>query len=359
MDLIYNESENLQSAYGRARQYAESINNDMAFTLDALRDQVDELAGLPGRKAILYVSEGLPWSPAEDVFHALYEKFNDTTVLMETHRFDLNRKYQALISQANANRVTFYTVDAAGLRTYSYMDASNQTAGGGANIDQIHFSNLQNSLRFLAEETGGVAMLNTNNFLPMMENMGDDFRSYYSLGFPAVGRTGRYHNIKVELKDGRRGVKLRFREGFRDKPVDTRMSEATLAALNFGYQKNDLGVELTAERPTRQADGQYLVPLVISFPIGKLAFLPQEEMHRGRVKLYVAAKDYEGGVAPVQEIKVPIDIPAADMERAQEQLYRYTLTLLMRKGRQIISVTARDEIGATVGIVSSTIGVGI
>lgn len=359
MDQIYNDSENIQSVYGRVRQYAESINNDMAFTLDALRDQVDSLAGLPGRKAILYVSEGLPWSPAEDAFHALYDKFNETSVLMDTHRFDLNRKYQSMIATANANRVTFYTIDAAGLRTFTYMDASNQTAGGGANIDQIHFSNMQNTLRFLAEETGGIAMLNTNNFLPMMERMAEDFRSYYSLGFPAVGRAGRYHNIRVRLKDDPKGVKLRYREGFRDKPVNARMTEATLAALDYGYQKNDLGVELQAARGERQEDGQYLVPLVVKIPIAELAFLPQEDMHRGRVKLYVAAKDRDGGVAPVQEIQVPIDIPTADMERAREQYYQYTLTLLMREGRQLVSVTARDEIGATVGVVSTSVGVGV
>lgn len=359
MDEIYNEAQNIQSVYGRVRQYAESINNDMSFTLDALREQVDSLAGLPGRKAILYVSEGLPWSPAEDAFHAIYEKFQDTSVLMDTQRYDLNRRYQSLIATANANRVTFYTIDAAGLRTYTYMDASNQTAGGGANIDQIHFSNMQNTLRFLADETGGIAMLNTNNFLPMMERMAEDFESYYSLGFPAVGRAGRYHNIRVKLKDERKGVKLRHREGFRDKPVNARMTETTLAALNYGYQKNDLGVELSAAKATRQEDGQYLVPLVVSIPIGQLAFLPQADMHRGRVKLFVAAKDFDGGVAPVQEIPVPIDIPAADIERAKGQFYQYTLTLLMRKGRQVVSVAARDEIGATVGVVSTSVGVGV
>ncbi|MDA8017083.1 MAG: VWA domain-containing protein [Thermoanaerobaculia bacterium] len=359
MDEIYNDAENAQSIYGRVRQYAESISNDMAFTLDALKDQVDSLAGLPGRKAILYVSEGLPWSPAEDAFHAVAQQFDQTSVLMETHRFDLNRKYQALISTANANRVTFYTIDAAGLRTYTYMDAANQTAGGGANIDQIHFSNMQNTLRFLAEETGGIAMLNTNNFLPMMERMGDDFRSYYSLGFPAVGRSGRYHRIRVRLKEDRKGVRLRYREGFRDKPVNARMTEATLAALHYGYQKNELGVELQATKATRQEDGQYLVPLVVSIPIGQLALLPQEGMHRGRVKLFVAAKDLDGGVAPVQEVPVPIDIPASDIEQAKGQYYQYTLTMLMRKGRQVVSVTARDEIGATVGVVSTSVGVGV
>ncbi|MEO1085104.1 MAG: VWA domain-containing protein, partial [Acidobacteriota bacterium] len=279
---IYDDAENLYEVRGRVSQYAESINNDMAFTLDAMREQVDMLAGLPGRKAILYVANGLPMRAGEDVFYALNDKFQDSTALMDSQRYDLSRRFQSLIAQANTNRVTFYTVDAAGLRSYSFMDASNSTAGGGAQIDQVHFTNLQSPLLFLAEETGGFAVINTNNFSPGLEKMAQDFDTYYSLGFlPAGGENvGRYHRIKVKLKNDRRGVRIRHREGYRNKPIGTRMSDTAMAALHFGFQENDLGVEIDKGVETAHESGQFLVPLVVKVPIGKLTFLESRETQR-------------------------------------------------------------------------------
>ncbi|MEM8932373.1 MAG: VWA domain-containing protein [Acidobacteriota bacterium] len=361
LDFIYNE-ERLEyyAASGRIRQYAESIYNDMAFTLDALRDQVDTLAGLPGRKAVLYVSDGLAMRSGEDLFYAVADRWKDqSSVLMDAQRFDMSRRFRSLTHQANTNRVTFYTIDAAGLRTYTYMDASNATPGGGAQIDSIHFSNMQAPLFYIAQETGGFAVTNTNNFLPGLEKMANDFGTYYSLGFvSAANESGRYHEIDVELKEDRRDVRLRFRQGFRDRSVGVRMIDNTLAALHYGYSKQDLGVELAVGRGQRQEDGQYLVPFVVKIPLGELTFLPQEKLHRARVTLYLAAKDTDGGLADVQDVPIPIDIPSADIERAKSQFYHYQLTLLMRPGRQMLAITVRDEIGAGVGVTTAGLTVG-
>lgn len=359
MDLIYNDARDIYDVRGRVTQYAESLFNDMSFTLDALRDQVETLAGLPGRKAILYVSDGLAMRAGEDAFHALNDKFVDSSVLLDTHRYDMSRRFQSLVAQANASRVTFYTVDAGGLRTYSFMDASNQSANGGAQIDQVHFANMQSPLLFMAHETGGFAVINTNNFTPGLEKMAGDFNTYYSLGFvPGTSEQGRYHKIKVKLKDKPKGVKIRYREGFRDKPVNTRMAEGALAALHFGQQKNPLGIKIETGQAKRQDRKHFLVPFVVRIPMGNLTFLPYEEIQRGRVKLFIAAKDTEGGLAEVQEVPVPIEIPAADFERAKQQDYHYQITLLMRTGRQVVAVGARDEIGSVSGFATRGVSVG-
>lgn len=353
MNEIY-EATDAYQVRGRAAQYAESLFSDMRFTLDALNELVESLAGLPGRKGILYVSDGLSMRPGEDVFHAMTEHFQgESSLLLEGQRYDLSRNFQALTSRANANRVTFYALEAAGLRTYSYMDASNASFNGGSQVDQVHFSNLQSSLRFMAGETGGFAMVNTNDFSDMLGRMGDDFENYYSLGFhPGAMESGRYHRIEVRLKDPAKGLKVRHREGFRDKPVVTRMTDGTLAALNYGYERNPMGVELEFGERTPQENGNYLVSLKVKIPIGSLSFFPQTDLQRGKVRLYVGAMDAEGGVAPVQEVPVPIDIPQAQFEEARTKFYQYEMKLLMRTGRQVVAVGVRDDIGATSGFVS-------
>lgn len=353
MNEIY-EAEQYYQVRGRASQYAESRHSDMRFTLDALNEMVESLAGLPGRKAVLYVSDGLSLRPGEDVFHAMNDQFQgESGLLLESTRYDLTRNFQRLTGRANANRVTFYALEAAGLRTYSYMDASNSSINGGSKIDQVFFTNLQSSLRFMAAETGGFAMVNTNDFTKMLGRMGDDFGTYYSLGFsPSSGEAGRYHNIEVRLKNKGKGYKIRHREGFRDKPVATRMTDGTLAALHYGYERNTMGVELEFGETEPREDGHYLVALKVKIPLGSLSYFPQPEMQRGKVKLFVGAMDSEGGVAPIQEVPVPIDIPQDQFADAKQKFYHYEMKLLMRPGRQVVAVGIRDEIGATSGFVS-------
>lgn len=360
LDFIYNDARGITEASGRVRSYAESLYNDMSFTLDSISKQVEILGGLPGRKAVLYVSDGLSMRPGEDIYYALNDKFKESSTLTEIFRFDLSRRFDGLISQANANRVTFYTVDASGLRTYSYMDASNHTAGGGAQIDQTHFSNIQSSIRFMAEETGGFSIINTNNFTPLLDRMAEDFTNYYSLGFQpnTSGVAGRYHTIKVQLKNKTKGVNLRFREGYRDRPVSTRMADSALAALNFGYARNPLEVEVSSGRQERQENGQYMVPVLVKIPLGKVVFLPTEGVHRARLRLYIAAKDTEGGIADVQEVPMPIDIPSAEIEQAKQQQYSYKIQMLMRSGPQVVSIGVRDEIGATSSVATHALRVG-
>ncbi len=346
------------SLRSRIQTYAENQFNDLSFSLRALSDLVEQLAGLPGRKAVLYISDGLALRAGEDLYHALDQKFPQNGLILESFRYDLTRDFQRLTTKANSNRVSFYALDAEGLRTYQYYDARNATAGGGTFVDQTHFRNLQSSLQLLAEETGGFAMINTNDFTRHLARMGDDFKSYYSLGVsPATNGTGRYRRLEVRVK-GRKGLVVRHREGYRDKAMSTRMNDSTLAALFHGYRKNPLGLSVEVQSMARREDGNYDVALAIKLPIGSLALLPQSEFHRGKVLFYIAARDSDGGVSEVQSVPLDIDIPVAQVEEAAKQFYRYEISLMMRAGNQMVAVGMRDEIGAETSFVAHGVTVG-
>ncbi len=352
LDAIYEEAnpDPREAVISRANVYAQAIFNDLQFTIDALKEIVEGLAGLPGRKAILYLSDGLAMRAGEDVFYAMRERWEDSAFLAMAHRFDASRRFREVTAQANAHRVSFYTVDAAGLRMYTYNDASNSSPTGGVAIDESHFANVQSPLQFMAEETGGLAIINTNRFLPKLAQVADDFGTYYSLGFTPAVTDNRYRQIEVRVK-GRKGLRVRHRDGYRDKPVARRMSDTTLAALHHGYQQNALAVELDFGAGERQSKDHYLVPVEVTIPIANLSFLPGPETHRGRLRLWVAARDPEGDASTVQELPVPIDIPAAEIERARGHLYHHRFTLLMRRGRQLLAVGVRDEIGGETSFV--------
>jgi VWFA-related protein len=352
------EAEDQFSIEGRVRQHAESLSNDLEFSLDALKEIVGSLAGLPGRKALLYVSDGLPMRPGEDLFQMISAKFPNSRSTLDILSYDFARKFAELANHANANRVSFYTIDAAGLRVSSSISAENQTASQhSALIDSTYTHNLQSSLRYLADTTGGQAIVNTNDPLPGLRRVADDFDNYYSLGYtPAHSSDGRYYKVEVKVK--RKGLQVRHREGYRDKTVDSRMADGTRASLYFGYTHNPLGLEVVPARMTRREDGNYLVTLSVKIPIGKLVLVPTEAVHEARARLFVSAMDRDGGMSEMQQVPVPITVPNAEVEAAKGKHWAYELTLLMRPGEQKLAVGLRDEIAATSSFVSKNVRVG-
>jgi VWFA-related protein len=352
------ESRSVNEASGIARSYAESTFNDLSFSIDALKDLVSSLAGMPGRKAILYVADSLQMIAGQDVFYAVQSKYGEQSTTMTTSiQYDASRRFNELASQANANRVTFYTIDAAGLRVYSSISAENQTAGQGVYIDSIQISNVQAPLQMLAEKTGGVAIINRNEVLPALEKVAQDFGSYYSLGYsPTHYGDGRYYKIDVKLK--RKGLVARHREGYRDKSSESRMTDGTLAVLNFPFEDNKFGVQLDFGEPTAREDGYFLVPVLVKIPLSKLVLVPRDQTQEARVRLYIAAMDDQGGVSDVQQVPLPISIPAGDVQAAMGKHYAYSVNLLMRRGDQKVAVGVRDDVAGESSFVSRTLRVG-
>ncbi len=210
--------------------YAGSVRNDTHLSIDGLGSLVENLSGLPGRKAVVYVAEGLPMIAAEDMFHFIRDAYEDAVSLVEMTSYDMSRRFQQLAAAANANRTSFYTIDARGLTVYSQGTVEQHAAGlpgQGLLIDQIRVTNLQSPLRLMARETGGRSIFNANRVMPDLLKIARDFRNYYSLGYmPASAGAGRLHTIEVRLKNRPRGVDVNYRRGYRTKTVESRMARA-------------------------------------------------------------------------------------------------------------------------------------
>lgn len=352
------ESESVQGALSFAHTYAANIYNDLSFSIDSLREIVSGLAGLPGRKAILYVSEGLPMVAGEDLFYAVQERFREQTAVTDAFEYDASRRFQELTASANANRVTFYTIDVGGLRSYTYGDASHQLPGQGAFIEQVYVSNLQSPLQLMAETTGGKAIINANRVTGPLEAVAEDFDNFYSLGYtPSHFGDGRYYRIEVKIKD-RKGLEIRHREGYRDKPAEVRMSDGTMSALLHQFESNPMELKLGFGPQNRNSEGQFVVPVRVSIPLGNIVLVPGERTHEARLRLFVAAMDADGGVSEVQNTVVPISIPNQDVAKARGQAYLYSVNLLMRGGRHRVAVGLRDEVGSEQSFIYGQLDVG-
>jgi hydroxymethylpyrimidine/phosphomethylpyrimidine kinase len=355
----------------RARLQAQNIYNDLQFTMDGLNEVVTQLAGVPGRKALLYVSEGLEMRAGEDLFWAISERFSSepasgaSDAIMQAFQYDGSRMFSDLADLANANRVTFYTIDAAGLRVGNLKSAEYQGTLFSTRIDSIHIRNLQDSITHLADRTGGRAIVNTNNFLDGLDGVGKDFDNHYSLGFsPSHAGNGRRYGLDVRIKKSvmkRLGIKhVRFRDSYRDKPVEQEMGDATLATLAYGFQSNPLGVRLVPIEQIARDDGNFMVSVAIRLPLDKVTLIPAGENYEGRVRLWVQAIDSQGRISPVQVNPWPLTVKAEDVVRVRSDgsYMTYELKLLMRGGDQRVAVAVRDELTAESSYVSQPVTVG-
>lgn len=352
-------------ALDHADFWAKSVRDDLERSVEALKGLVGSLAGLEGRKAILYVSDGLPMNPAQDLFFLVEQRYSDSAFgLLQSGRYGARRLFRELTARANANRVTFYALEAAGLRSHQSLSAEyggsggeQMSAGSRAEIDFISTSNHQEPLQLMALETGGLAAFNTSNFAGALAKVGTDLRSYYSLGYaPGHSGDGRYHDLRVRLK--RKDLKVRHRSGYRDKTSEARVADGTLAALLFGIRSNPLEIEVDFE-PERASDqGYYLVPLRVRIPLGRVALVPQGEHHVGRLRVSVAVVDAERNMSPVEQTPLAITVPEAEIEVARTQYYVYAAELMMFPGEQQVAVGVRDEIAGQTSYLRQPVRIG-
>ena len=186
-------------------------------SIAALRAVVDALALLPGRKSVLYFTENLPVSDR------------------------LKPRFDAIIGYANRANITFYPVDAAGLRLHSKEAelGRNVSVAGAQGIgdapredgpwtkelerqNQLLISRPTAILGRLAKETGGFLIENTNDLGAGVARMQHERTAYYLLGYEPANATadGRFRRVTVKVH--RRNVTVRARPGYLAVPAERR-----------------------------------------------------------------------------------------------------------------------------------------
>ncbi len=334
--------------------YAQELQQNVQNGLDSIRLLIESLSGLPGRKALVYAADGLPLTPAEELFNAFSIRFSDVSILGKIMNFNASREFHVLAQHANTADVAFYAVHAAGLE--APLGSSAEISGSGIDeirptVDSVRTANFQGSGRLLAGETGGLAILNTNDFSAGLARMLQDFSTHYSLGYhPKHGRDERYHSIEVRVK-GRRDLEVRHRRGYRDRSLANRLKDSVVASLQHGVEDNPFEVTIRtgAARPSgEEGRGNTLIqPFTVGIPMAQLVLVPRETSHEGRVKIYLSVLDEKGQSSTPEEVTVPISIPNEAIDRARTQSWNQEVQLLVRPGAGLIAVGVWDEIGRT------------
>jgi VWFA-related protein len=335
--------------YSSLVQYGQQRYDEARTTLDALGGFVDSLSGLPGRKALLYVGGGLSVRPAEALLQAWHARLEPLAEEIGASPLDsfadsLTPKLRQLTERANANRVTFYTLGSTEL-----PGLGADSPGGFAWTSELQNTerlNLAESLDRLASDTGGLSAVDLVDPRSILNRMRDDFDSYYSLGYvPQRRRDGKSRPIQVKVRN--RDLVVRHRTAYRERTNTERMTDHTLAALLLGgnVQENPLEVSVELVKETRDKKDRIQLDLIVKFPLANLVLLPREQFHEARATIYVASRDLQGRISPVQKIDIPFRVPNDQLLTALGQTAGYKTSLLLRAEEHVLAIGVRDELG--------------
>lgn len=345
-------------AHDVLRGYIQEQRVELRRSAAALGTVVRSLAGLPGRKALLYVSDGLPKRPGEELYEWLTiingsgsiqtsRPGSNVDLAIESINQDESQLFNDITRHANAHQVTLYTVDAsggAGDSTISAAESSTLIEGGGrVAIDSLSTTNMQESLIDMADSTGGRSVLNTFDFADAFQRTAADFDRFYSLGFrsPADG-DGAYHKIDVRLK--RPGLNIRHRTGYVDKPAVEQVADRTYSSLIFDLEANPLGVEIEFGPPERKGRKVYHLPVLVRIPFREVTLLSNGEFEEGRLRIFLAVKDDAGGISDLVEYTYPLQVPSEMLDQVRGKEIGYSAILKISPGTPRVAIGVWDEL---------------
>lgn len=326
---------------------------------------ISSLSGLSGRKAILLVTDGVEARPGEALYAAWGQVFgvvpefriDAQRAFLQASRNDLSNEFDGLAQFANGNRVTFYTLSAAGAglaRSVSaetkLMDEERLAITQGMSAEVL--------MANMAGTTGGRPLENSSGLAAQLDEVSQELASYYSLAFePYHLGDGKYHRLTV--KSNREGVRLRHRDGYLDVPEAERINSKTLAAAIHGVADNPLGISVaTSGDFIKRDDGTFLLPIITTVPIGQLVLIPSVDEHQGRISIHLTVRDIRGDLSPTVRREYPIAIPNDLLAGALGQSAGFTMRLAVRPGRQRVAVGLRDEVARTESVTYVEVDVG-
>ena len=180
------------------------------------------------RKAVLYISSGYDFNPFETGrLEEQARRMHVETSELESDPFfrtqqssqmlaesDLIRELNELTRAANRANATFYTLDPRGLVAGPDIDEEVSTQDWYTYVRET-----QDSLRVLAEETGGIAVVNQNDFDKALKRIDAETSDYYVLGYYSKNPDPLKRTRRIEVRTTRPGVQIFHRTEWSLRPT--------------------------------------------------------------------------------------------------------------------------------------------
>jgi len=341
LDIVMGETiENMQTMYQKS---ARAMYRDrVGRMLDSFAKLAVSLDSVPGRKHILYLSEGFDsreisgaTSANAGSKEAEWAIRGQTWKIDNDARFgntDLKSQMTRALALFNRSDCIIHSVDIGGLRTGVSMTAGDSPVNG------------QDSLFYMSEETGGQFLKNANELGTAFDELLDRTGLMYLLAFQPVRvpENGKFHTLKVKVK--RKNYQVSARSGYYEPKSQKTLTaiEKTLAqsaAVTAALPKTEIPAWVLAA-PLPLVEGISRVPVIVEVPGDRL--LKSHEGPKMNVDIFVYAIDKQGQTRDYLVQPIGIDLSRAEATLAKGGIKYYGL-LHLAPGDYTLRTLVRDN----------------
>lgn len=349
--LAVSEDDAVQQARSRARSILQVAANRARNTYQALEQVIRRSAQLPGRKIVLFVSDGF---------------------MLDTANTDSSRRLRRITDAAARANAVVYTFDAQGLSAR----APESTDRGAFRIQAGGRLEMQEPLNYVAEGTGGRFIKNKNDMRPNVSQALAEGSRYYLLAWrpdPELRANDKLRRIEVRVK-GRPELTVRLQNGYLSEDAEKAGEAAKPAkggAKNVKASADAAGAPLNPEQeqlrtalnsvapradlPTAvsvnylETDGGSALSASVRVEGSAVDFTREGDLVKASVDVVGVVYDSKGKAAATFSRRLALSAPASRFEGGRTPNVYYNFQTKLAPGLHQLRVAARDVKTGRVG----------
>jgi len=299
-----------------------------AVTKGAIKQIADHMAGVPGRKSMIWLATRFTFDPSLK------------NAGIATYAVDARGLMTTFSPKANSLNVT----------TIPNVPAIRDAAESLARRMEQEEHNARRTVQEAAAESGGQAFFDRNDLDAIMRTALDDSRHTYTIGYyPSVPERPGTHQIRVQV--ARRGVTLRYRQSYsvsspEAAPPESRAA-AIVEALKQPVNATGIAISVTVSRSGRA------LKLEARLAPSTIAFENRENQWHGRFEVVLHFFAADG--SPVGDgfsQTIALNLTESQYQKVAREGTPFTLNLVVPQNAAGLRVLARDEASGLIGTVS-------
>jgi len=337
------QSRELTNLYSDIRSYAAEEEDRLDESLNALRQIGMVLTGIPGRKCLVYVSNGLPLVIGAELLHQLGvvdRRFSGINMTYDTNK---KRLYEAVATAFNTQDTTIYAIDATGTSKPHELRGGEDSRRFDS-VTRYGRGSYQASLKLLAERTGGLAVIRSDDFAAGLDRIKSALTTYYTLEYKSdVCESDTVRSIEVELNNPA-GYNLQYSHKIVEKSLASIVRDEVTSLLFFDAADNPMGIEVDVGAPEKVTPTQWMQPLKVLVPVKSLTMTLDGDEYVGRALLFFAIWSLQGKGSDSQRQPHTFRLTPQEYEERKDQQLSIDLRLLLKQGEHKIAIGLLDQV---------------